>query len=119
MKPFLEKAIAAESKQQYRMAVTIYEQVPFISQCMYIPDTCRSAGIGRLTWRVSPGRRVCILHAIQVLIKAPDSYEALFRLTRLWRLAKRPAEALKLAQVAVITYPEDVELAEQYADCLK
>jgi hypothetical protein len=65
------------------------------------------------------GKGSFLWNAIQVLKKAPESYEALFRLTRLWRLAKRPTEALVLAKAAAAVYPVDVELGEQYADCLK
>ena len=55
----------------------------------------------------------------QVLKKAPESYEALFRLAKLWKLAKRPEEALKLAKVAATRFPQDVEVQEHYADCLR
>ena len=56
---------------------------------------------------------------MQVLNSSPQNRECMVRLISLWRKVKRPSRALELAKGAVEHYPQDAQLRELYAGCLR
>ena len=56
---------------------------------------------------------------MQVLNSSPQNRESMVRLISLWRKVKRPSRVLELAKGGVEHYPQDAQLRELYAGCLR